>query len=125
MKLAVPVKFGRENSPVSPLFGHAKYFAFIDEDEIEVVPNEYDGGMDVVHWLLHRGTGAVIVQHIGKKPFEALQQKGIQVWYAGEGRIELSEALQRLQEGKLLRIDSTNIDQFARHNHHHHHGEHA
>ncbi len=122
MKLAVPVKFGRVDAPVSPLFGHAKYFAFIDGDEIEVVPNEYDGGMDVVRWLLHRGTGVVIVQHIGKKPFEVLQQKGVEVWYAGEGRIPLTEALQRWREGKLLRIDSSNIDRFARHNHHH--GEH-
>jgi len=36
MILAIPVKFNKENSSISPLFGHAKYFAFIEDDQVKI-----------------------------------------------------------------------------------------
>lgn len=124
MIVAAPVKFGRADSPISPLYGHAKYFTFIrDDDTIEVEENRCDGGKEVSQWLLHRGVGAVLVQHIGERPFKLLQEAGVDVYYVGDGRVLLGDAVKAFKEGKLLKIDQSNIERFIKH-HQHHHGEH-
>ncbi|SMC08827.1 NifB/NifX family molybdenum-iron cluster-binding protein [Nitratiruptor tergarcus] len=118
MKIAVPVKFQRDNPPLSPLFGHAKWFAFIDDGKITIETNPHDGGLAVVEWLLHRGVDAVITQHIGIKPFALLSQNGVAIFYPGEGRILLSDALEGFRKGNLQAIDQNNIEKFVRHQGH-------
>ena len=49
--IAIPVKINKENTAVSTLFGKAKYFAFIENNKIEIVKNEQSGGKAVANWL--------------------------------------------------------------------------
>ena len=52
MKLAIPVKTNKENPALSPLFGKAKWFAFVDIDgKIEIKKNLCNGGAEVIRWL--------------------------------------------------------------------------
>ncbi len=121
MKIAIPLKTNKDMPAISPLFGHAKWFAFIEEDEIQIERNFFDGGTDVVRWLLEKGVDTVITQHIGYNPFMILKQNGVKCYYPGEGRIIFAEAVDALKEGKLLEITEDNIEKFVRHSHHHHH----
>ena len=68
MKIVMPVKTAKQDTAISPLFGHAKYFAFVQNGKIEIKQNPHDGGVAVVEWLLNEGVDVVITQHIGLKP---------------------------------------------------------
>jgi len=120
MKVALPVKTNKENPAISPLFGHAKWFAFVDTDtnEINIEKNPYDGGVAVIEWLLQKGTDIVITQHIGAKPFAILWQNEVECFYPGEGRITVNEALEGLAKQNLEKIVPENIEKFLRHSHH-------
>ncbi|WP_187647726.1 NifB/NifX family molybdenum-iron cluster-binding protein [Nitrosophilus labii] len=115
MLIALPVKFDKENPPISPLFGHAKYFAFIEDNNIEIKPNPYDGGIKVVEWLLDNGVDTVITQHIGLKPFVILSKEEIKCYYPGEGRVLVKDAVESFKKGNLEQINENNIEKFIRH----------
>ncbi len=119
MKIAIPLKTNKNMPAISPLFGHAKWFAFIEGDEIQIQRNFFDGGRDVVMWLLKEGVDTVITQHIGYNPFMILKQNGVKCYYPGEGRIIFSDAVDLLKEGKLLEITEDNVEKFARRHAHH------
>ena len=126
MLTVMPLKMNKEDSALSPLFGHAKWFVFIFENgEKEILANPYDGGMAVIEWLLSKGVTQIVTQHIGAGPFRFLLSQGIKAWYPGEGRITLPEAIGKLNSGDMEPITLENIDRFAKHGHnhgdHHHH----
>ncbi len=120
MKIAIPLKTNKNMPAISPLFGHAKWFAFIDGDEIQIERNFFDGGREVANWLLENGIDTVITQHIGYNPFMILKQNNVKCFYPGDGRIIFSEAVDALREGKLTEITEENIENFTRHAHTHH-----
>jgi len=119
MKVVLPVKTNKENSPVSPLFGHSKWFVFVDldRDEITIERNPYEGGIVVAEWLLESGADAVITQHIGAKPFALFWQNEVECYYPGEGRILMNEAIENFKKGNLEKITPDNIEKFLRHSH--------
>ncbi|WP_281951857.1 NifB/NifX family molybdenum-iron cluster-binding protein [Nitrosophilus kaiyonis] len=119
MLIAIPVKFNKENPPISPLFGHAKYFAFIKDNEIKIEENPYDGGVQVVNWLLEKEVDVIITQHIGLKPFVLLHNEGVKCYFGGDGRILLKDAIENFKKGNLEEINEENIEKFARHQHRH------
>jgi predicted Fe-Mo cluster-binding NifX family protein len=118
---AIPLKMNKIESAISPMFGHAKWFAFVSDDgEIEIERNPYDGGMPVVEWLLGKGVRTIVTSHIGAGPFRFFLQQGIRAYHPGEGRVVLIEALDGLRDGRLMEITPENIAQFALHSGHHH-----
>ncbi len=121
MKIAMPVKTAKQDAAISPLFGHAKYFAFVQDGEVEIKQNPHDGGTAVVEWLLEEGVDMVITQHIGLRPFVLLARNDVRCYYPGEGRVTIEEALQRCKKGQCEEIKENNIEKFARHSHKHHH----
>jgi predicted Fe-Mo cluster-binding NifX family protein len=121
MLTAIPVKMNKPESAISPLFGHAKWFAFVnDSGNVTIEANPYDGGMAVIEWLLSKGVGQIVTQHIGAGPFRFLLEQGVKAWYPGEGRITLPEIVEKLDAGGMEPITPENIERFARHKHHHH-----
>jgi predicted Fe-Mo cluster-binding NifX family protein len=118
MKIVMPVKMNKEDSAISPLFGHAKYFAFIEDDKISIEKNPFDGGIDVIRWLLEEGVNIVITQHIGLKPFLILKEHNVKCYFPGEGRVTIKEALEKLKSGDIEEINEGNIERFLRHKHH-------
>ena len=116
--IALPVKTQRSETALSPLFGHAKYFAFVEDGDVTIEKNPYSGGTEVARWLLDKGVKVVILQHIGRKPFEFLNQNGVACCYIGEGRITISDAIRLFDAGRCERIGSHNIDRFKKHAHH-------
>ncbi len=131
--IAIPVKTDRNDAPVAPLFGKAKWFAFIDAaGAVEVAQNRLQSGRDVVGWLQEKGVKRLIFAHMGGNPFMLLQKAGILCYHAGKERITLSRAVEKLQSGELERVDGSNmaayVEQSSMHSHakrgEHHHGAH-
>jgi len=115
MRVAIPVKTDGENPIVSPLFGKAKWFAFVEDGKISVEKNEAKGGIRVVDWLLEKDLDALIVQHMGDSPYTYLKEASeIAVFFAGEERISVEEVMQKFDDETLTIIDDTNSDIYIR-----------
>ena len=119
MKIAVPVKMNRENPPLAPLFGKAKWFAMIEDGEtpkIEIVENPVHGGKAVVEWLSGKGIDTIIFQEMGESPYHMIKEiGGIKLFHAGNSRILLSEVLEKMHHNCFIAVDDSNISEIIAH----------
>lgn len=107
--IAIPLKLNKENSALAPLFGKAKWFAFVENGEISIEKNEAGGGAGVVVWLLGKGVKTLIMQKMSQPPYQMIKEEGsITILYAGSDRIELAEALKKYEANVLVTVDDTN-----------------
>ena len=107
--IAIPLKLNKENSAVAPLFGKAKWFAFVENGNITIEKNEAQGGSGVVKWLLGKGVKTLIMQKMSQPPYQMIKEEGsISIFYVGSDRIELPEALERFEADELVILDDTN-----------------
>jgi len=113
--IAVPIKLNREDSAVAPLFGKAKWFAFVEDGEISIEKNEAGGGADVVRWLLEKGVKTLVMQKMSQPPYQMIRNEGsITVFHVGSDRILLSEALKRYEDESLVIVDDTNAGEIIK-----------
>ena len=117
--IAIPVKTTKENTVVSTLFGKAKYFAFIENNKIEILKNEQMGGKAVANWLKSKNIEVLITSHVGEKPFETLLNKGLKVYFAGDERIELKDVMIKYADGDLTLLTNENFHTFLKEDNHH------
>jgi len=116
MKLAIPVKLKRENPPIAPLFGKAKWFAIVDGDSIDIIQNTQQGGRAVIEWLYRMGVEVLLIQEIGIAPYEMIKELGTMgIYYVGSERILLNSALEKFKRDELELLDDTNIDKILKH----------
>ncbi len=115
MKVAVPVKTKRDNPAVAPLFGKAKYFAIVTNNNITIEKNPFQNGTDVVLWLNSLGVESLLIQEIGYKPYQLIQELGMRLYYVGEKRIELNEVIQKLNSGELQALNEEEIEKIIKH----------
>jgi len=116
MKIAIPVKMNKENPPLAPLFGKAKWFAIINDEKIEIVKNEQNGGRAVIEWLSSLGIDTIIFQEMGHSPYEMIKEIGdIELFHGGYDRILLNDVLAKFKNDSLEMIDDTNIDAIIKH----------
>ena len=120
--IAIPVKTNKENTAVSTLFGKAKYFAFISKGTIEIVKNEQSGGRAVATWLKSKNVDTLITSHMGEKPFSTLLQNNINVYFAGDERIEINEVLLKYADRDLPSLTLENFNTLIKEDSHHSHG---
>ena len=107
--IAIPLKLNKENSAVAPLFGKAKWFAFVEHGNITIEKNDARGGSGVVKWLLGKGVKTLMMQKMSQPPNEMIKEEGsITIFYVGSDRIELPEALKRYEANELVILDDTN-----------------
>jgi len=121
--IAVPVKTNSENPALSPLFGKAKWFAFVDKDgviQIEAFPLQ--GGHAVAKFLLDHNVKTVLFHHMGNTPFDIMQEVGIECYYHDATRVILGELLKKFHTNQLIKVTKANESQFIEeHSHDHHH----
>jgi predicted Fe-Mo cluster-binding NifX family protein len=127
MTIAIPVKTNSDHPALAPLFGKAKWFAFIKDDRISIVKNPAKAGRDVIAWLFDEGVDTIIFQEMGTTPYELIKSKGgIALFHAGHERILLEEVLRHYREGKLAEVDDAAMAEIiARHEGKHSHGSHG
>lgn len=128
--IAIPVKTDKTDSAIAPLFGKAKWFALIDENEtVSFWKNGLKSGREVVNHFIETGVSEVIFQDMGGNPFMLLDRAGIGCYHAGEGRVLFEEAAAAMQAGRLTRVTQANMFEYVEKSHkhsggEHHHGEH-
>ena len=114
--IAAPIKTDKYDAAVAPLFGKAKWFAFIDKnDNITIEKNELKNGLGVVEWLLEKGVSSLLIQNISQMPYEYIQKDGrITIFHVGSDRIELGEAVKKYIDESLVIIDDSNADEIIK-----------
>ena len=116
MKLAIPVKLNKENPPVAPLFGKAKWFAIVTEEDVSIVANNQSGGQAVIEWLSEMKIDAILIQEMGMTPYEKVKEYGtITLYHTGFERILLTDVLEKFKENRLEILDDTNMDKIIKH----------
>jgi len=119
MIIAMPIKASSHDAALAPLFGNAKFFAFAtDATLIDIVQMEQLGGRDVARTLVANNVDVLITSHLGLNPFVLLKSYGVKVYFAGESRITVSEAIKDFHAGKLIEVTSENVESLlGDHNH--------
>jgi predicted Fe-Mo cluster-binding NifX family protein len=121
MKIAIPIKTNKENSTVAPLFGKAKWFAFVEDGKINIEKNESQGGANVVEWLLRYGVSSLIIQKMSNPPYQIItKDERITIFYAGDERIELNELIKKYESDELTIVDDTNASDIIKEHHRQH-----
>jgi predicted Fe-Mo cluster-binding NifX family protein len=99
--IAIPVKTNEVNTAVSTLFGEAEYFALINNNNIEIMKNEQTNEKAVADWLKSKNVNILITSNIGEKPFSTLHDNNIEVYFAGDEKIEIRDVLLKYADGEL------------------------
>ncbi len=131
--IAVPVKTNKENPAVTTLFGKAKWFAFVDGDNVTIEKNDIMSGRAVVEYMAEKGVSKLIFNHMGGNPFMLLQKANIECFHSGSDRILLNDVIEKLKSNSLVKVDGTNMSEYVEqgnmhngggdheHNHDHNH----
>ena len=126
MTIAIPVKMNTQNPAVAPLFGKAKWFAFVQEGNISIKPNPVNGGQEVARWLISEDVDTVIMQEMGDGPYGVLKaESAIAIYHSGFERITLDEVLERFENGTFEKLDEVKMAKIIQHHeskHTHDHG---
>lgn len=128
--IAVPVKTNKDNPAVAPLFGKAKWFAFVDNGKITIEENLCDGGRAVAEWLKSKGTDKLIIQEMGINPYQKIKAyNDIVIYHSGFERITLDEVIKKLDSNELKILDEEAMQEIiahheSRHAHTHDHDGH-
>jgi predicted Fe-Mo cluster-binding NifX family protein len=111
MKFAAPLKMNKEESAITKVLGKAKYFGLYDEvtNQLEVIVNEDPTGPAIFQVLKARGVDAVLTPHAGPGAVNASMQLGIDLYYCGDERKTLMDAVKEFQEGKYHKITPENF----------------
>jgi len=126
MKIAIPVKTNRENPAVAPLFGKAKWFAFVEEGKVTIEKSSASGGHAVIEWFSQAGVDTIIMQEMGASPYEMIKEHGgIKIFHSGFERITLDEVLRRFDNQELSELDDDGMAKIIKHHEgSHSHGDH-
>lgn len=125
MKIAIPVKLNRDNPPIAPLFGKAKWFAIVENGKITIEKNPADGGHEVVHWLASLGIDTLIIQEMGRNPFDTVKHyEYIRVFHSGFERTLLNDVLAKLENKALIELNDEESRNGIIHHHEKRHAAH-
>ncbi len=125
MRLVIPIKMNKENSAIAPLFGKAKWFAFVEDGKVTIEKNPAQGGTAVIRWFIEQNVDAIVFQEMGTTPYEMIRSEGnMKLYHTGYDRILLDELLQKFDEGKLVELDESNMAEIIKnHESSHTHGD--
>lgn len=114
MIFAAPLKMNREDSAITKVLGKAKYFGIYDDEEnrVEVIVNENPGGPAIFQQLKARNVDMVLTPHAGPGAVRASLELDIALYYCGEERKSLEEAVAEFKEGRYPAITPENFHQF-------------
>jgi len=117
MKYAAPLKMNKVESAITKVLGKAKYFGVYDDEtnKMEVFENLNPGGPAFFEELKKRDVKILLTPHAGPGAVKASANYGIDIYYCGDERKTLLEAVKEFQDGKYIQITAQNFHQFHGH----------
>ena len=120
LRLAMPILEDRGmNSPLTPHFGEAPYFLFIDVEENSVrrwmtrenprLGLERKRGITVANLIIDEETTTLLTGQLGEGPFHTLRDSFVEIYKVPE-KVTASEAVKAFLEGRLERIEEAKED---------------
>ncbi len=110
---AAPLKTGKEDAAITTVFGKAKWFGIYDpaDNSIKVIPNE-EQGPAIIGKLKEAGVTTILTKHLGGRPLQIVHSMGMRLFYPGDERLTLIEAVAKYQQGLLKEITADNVENF-------------
>ena len=99
--IAIPVKSEEENSNLLEEFGKAEYFAFINNNKIEILKNEQKDTQEIANWLKDKNVNILISSALKENTFYTLKNNGIKVYCSQGNKIKIDEVLLKYADGEL------------------------
>jgi predicted Fe-Mo cluster-binding NifX family protein len=114
MKYAAPLKMNKADSAITKVFGKAKYFGIYDDstNDITVIINNQPGGSAIFTQLKEQAVDIVLTPHAGPGAVRGAIDFGIELYYCGDERKMLLEAVKEYQDGKYPQITPQNFEQY-------------
>ena len=114
MIYAAPLKMNKSESAITKVFGKAKYFGIYDDttNELKVIVNQMPGGPAIFNQLVAENVDVVLTPHAGPGAVNGSRRFGIKLYYCGDDRKTLLEAVKEFQEGKYPEITAQNFEQY-------------
>lgn len=114
MKYAAPFKMNKQDSAITKVFGKAKYFGIYDDtsNTIEVIENLETGGPAIFKQLQAKNVDIILTAHAGPGAVKKAKEIGMKLYYCGDERKLLLEAVKEFQNGKYIQITKDNFEQF-------------
>ena len=72
------------------------------------------------NWLKSKNVDTLITSHMGEKPFSTLLQNNINVYFAGDERIELKDVMIKYADGELSLLNNENFQILIKEDDEHH-----
>ncbi len=115
--IAIPVKSNSVESAVAPTFGKVKYFAVIDDknSSVSFIENIEKSGVKAVELLLSHNVNVLLMSHIGERPFSLITSQGVDVYFVGNERITIDEAVLKYRNGQLQNAKDIDLNLFSKH----------
>jgi len=116
MKISVSSQGPDLDSMVDPRFGRAAQFIIYDTEaeSFEVVPNtqsinaSHGAGIKAAETISNQGATVLITGHCGPQAFQTLKAADVEIYTGAEG-LTISQALEKLKEGRLNSTDSSDV----------------
>jgi len=114
MIYAAPLKMEKQDSAITKVLGKAKYFGIYDDatNKLEVIQNHQTGGAGIFDELSKRGVNVVLTPHAGPGAVNKSMELNIKLYYCGDERKMLLEAVKEFQDGKYPLITQQNFQQY-------------
>jgi len=114
MIYAAPFKMNKQDSAITKVLGKAKYFGIYDDstNKLEVIENKETGGPAIFMQLVEKNVDVILTPHAGPGAVTKSEQTGIKLYYCGEERKLLLEAVKDFQEGLSPEITAQNFQQY-------------
>ncbi len=111
MIYAAPFKMNKQDSAITKVFGKAKYFGIYDDEtnKLEVIENLETGGPAIFKQLQAKNVDVVLTPHAGPGAVKKANEIGMKLYYCGEERKLLLEAVKEFQDGKYPQITEENF----------------
>ena len=114
MKYAAPLKMNKLDSAITKVLGKAKYFGIYDDstNELMIVENVDPSGPAFFNQLKAENVDVILTPHAGPGAVNASIKFGIKLYYCGDERKLLLEAVKGFQEGSYPEITAQNFEQY-------------
>lgn len=115
MKVIVSSTGNSIDSPISPVFGRAKYYVMVDTDDLScegfenpAVSQSSGAGIQAAQFVLKKGPEAILSSNIGPNAFQVLSAGSIPCYSASEGTVR--EVVSAFNDGKLSPMGNASVD---------------